>query len=278
MAVVRQYGESHPEAWVELRFENEPAVRIVALFAGDDVEDHERALRSLVVYPDQLEVRSLPWPLIHLEVIRAAIHELARTTEPGTIRQWGIGRGRVNVTLAASQEGLAAELQDRYGDAIDLTIGYFHFPDMAILNSDGSPSQRTEPERPPLLPSDEIQVSTPEGLEVKSGYNCRSMLRVHNLGSDEVRVMTNGQLTAYIVDPRSQEKVGGFSGAQPMPAVGFEILPGETADIPLLIGSASAVSRLGYAIPPGRWAIETELRLGDRGHFRTPPLSIDVVQ
>ena len=89
--------------------------------------------------------------------------------------------------------------------------------------------------------------------------------------------MTNGQLTAYIVDPETQEKIGGFCGAQPVPIVEFEMPPGETADIPLLIGSASAVSGLGYAIPPGRWAMETELRLGDRRRFRTPPLSIDVV-
>ena len=145
---MRKYGDSHPEAWVELRFEMQPTVRIVSLFAGDNVQGHARALRNLVGHPDQLEVRSSPWPLIHLEEIRAAIHELARITEPGKIRRWGIGGGKVNVGLAASQEHLAAELQDRYGEAIDLTVGFFHFPDMAILNHDGPPCPRTESEPP----------------------------------------------------------------------------------------------------------------------------------
>jgi hypothetical protein len=277
VVAVRQYGEAHPEAWVELRIENEPTVRIVALFAGDDVRRHEQTLHRLVAYPDQLEVHSSPWPLIYLEEIRAHVHQIGRTREPGVLQGDGITYGRLDVRLAAGQEELATQLHDRYGDAIDLTVGFFHFPDMAVLNNDGLPKQRTKPERPPLLPSDEIQVSIPEGLEVRSGYTCASVLQMHNRRSDEVRVMTNGQLTAYIVDPATQEMVGGFSGAQRMPSVGFRILPGDTTDIPLLIASASAVPRLGYAIPPGHWAIETQLRLGDWGLFRTPPLSINVV-
>jgi len=61
VAVVRTYGEAHPEAWVELRYENGPTVRIVALFSGDSLDVHERAQRGLVSYPDQLEVRPSPW-------------------------------------------------------------------------------------------------------------------------------------------------------------------------------------------------------------------------
>jgi hypothetical protein len=60
--VVRQYAELHPESWVELRFENEPSVRIVAVFSGDELDAHESKLRRLVAYPDQLEVRHSPWP------------------------------------------------------------------------------------------------------------------------------------------------------------------------------------------------------------------------
>jgi hypothetical protein len=50
---VRRYGEAHPEAWVELRYENEPTVRIVALFSGESLEVHELALRRLVSHPGQ---------------------------------------------------------------------------------------------------------------------------------------------------------------------------------------------------------------------------------
>ena len=90
--VVRKYGDAHPEAWVELRFENEPTVRIVALFAGDALEIHEGALRRLVSHPNQLEVQPSPWPRVRLDEIQAEVHEMATSSEPGLFSGWGTGR------------------------------------------------------------------------------------------------------------------------------------------------------------------------------------------
>jgi hypothetical protein len=278
VVTIRQYGESHPEAWVELRFENEPIVRIVVLLAGDDAQVHERALRCLVAYPDQLEVRGSPWPLNYLNEIREYVHEIGRTRTATTLQGDGITNGRLYVKLVASQVELAAELHDRYGDAIDLTVGRFPFPDAAVLSHDGAAEERTKQERPLLLPPDQIQISIPEGLEIKSGDTITSVLQAQNFESNEIAITTGLHLIAHIVDPETQEVVGGYSGAVATVARRFEIPPGESADIPLLIALESAVPRLGYAIPPGRWAVDTELRLGDRGVFRTPPLSISVVQ
>jgi hypothetical protein len=179
--------------------------------------------------------------------------------------------------LGASQELLATELRDRYGDAIDLTVGSLHFPDMEVRRHDGYSKKRTKPERSPLLPPDEFQVSIPPGMEIKSGETLTSALRVHNLGSAESVVATHSGLIAYFLDPETQEKVGGYSGAVAAVARYVGIVAGDTADIPLLIAAESAVTRLGYAIPPGRWEIGTELSVGKRGSFRTPPLSISVV-
>jgi hypothetical protein len=277
IAAISQYGNSHPEAWVGLRFENEPTVRIVVLLAGDDTRAHELTLRRLVSYPDQLEVRSSPWPLSYLEEIRADLHEIGRTGKPGTLQRDGVRNGRLYVKLGASHEELAAELRDRYGNAIDLTVGSLHFPDMAVFQHDGSSKQRTKPKRPPLLPLDEFQVSIPQGLKVTSGETVASALRVHNRGSDEVAIAPGSGLIAHFVDPETQEEVGGYSGAGAAVARYVRIVPGGTAEISLLIAAESAVARLGYAIPPGRWEIVTTLPLGDRGSFRTPPLSINVV-
>ncbi len=80
VGVVRAYGEAHPDAWVGLRYENEPSVRIVALFTGDQVQLQEEALRQLVEHPDQLELLWSPFPLTHLEAIKAEIHTLATTS------------------------------------------------------------------------------------------------------------------------------------------------------------------------------------------------------
>jgi hypothetical protein len=87
--VVRSYGAVHPEAWVELRFENEPTVRIVALFSGPDLSVHESVLHGLVSHPDRLEVRSSPWPQTRLEEIRSEHPRDGDLLCPRTLRRMG---------------------------------------------------------------------------------------------------------------------------------------------------------------------------------------------
>jgi hypothetical protein len=268
VGIVRAYGEEHPEAWVDLRFENEPSVRIVALFTGDELHVHDEALHNLVAHPDQLELRWSPYPRTRLEEIEAEIRRLATSGESGTVKQWGLGQGVVNVVLRASEELLAADLHERYGDALELAVGFFRYPE----KTPRYPLMKPPGERPPLLPAEVAEVSTPEGLTVDSGNDLLSALLTHNNTAEELVVETNGQVTARVVDPETGEPVGGFTGAQHLPRILFRIAPSESRDIPLLIGTASFVQRLGYALPPGRWSIETTLRITNHGAFRTPLL------
>ena len=271
--VVRAYGEAHPEAWVGLRYENEPSVRIVALFTGNELLAHEQALRQLVEHPDQLELHWSPFPLVDLDAIRSEIHTLATFTERGSFKNWGVGQGVVIVGLKANNEPLAAELKRRYGDAVDLTVGYFRYPDMVPLH----PQIRLPGVEPPTLPPELATVSLPERVTVGSGDELMSVLTLQNNTTDELVAETNGQVTARVLDPRTSEEVGGFWGAQHMPAVPFRVPPNGSAEIPLLIGTTSFVERLGYAIPPGGWLLDAGLRIRDHGGFRTPVLPISVV-
>ena len=273
--MIRHYGTHHPEAWVDLRYENDPSVRIVVLIAGDDLDAHERALRGLVAYPDQLEVRPSPWPRVRLEEIRAEIQELWASGDPRAVGSLGYADGKVHVELRADGEPVAQQLLARYGDAVDLTVGFLHFPDCAF--PEGERPALADDHRPiPLLP-DELHVSVEEDLEVKSGRNLESTLRLWNNGDHEVVTHNNGWVTARVIDPETMETVGGFSGAQTLPRVRFCAAAGESVEIPLLVGTASIIPRLGYAVPPGRWAIQATLGLGDAGVFRTPALPIAVI-
>ena len=209
------------EAWVELRYENEPTVRIVALFAGDGITDHEKALRRLVSHPDRLEVRPSPWTRVRLEEIRAAVQEMATASSaPGLFSGWGTGGGRVHVRLRADGERVAARLREQYGDAVDVTIGFLRFPECAFPPSVAP--LMADPGRPGPLPlPDELHISLDEDWEVQSGADLRSRIRLVNEGDLEVVAHTNGQLTASVVDPTTNETVGGFSGAQTLPLVLF---------------------------------------------------------
>jgi hypothetical protein len=260
---------------VELRYENEPTVHVVAFFSGDDLEIHRAALRRLVVHPDQLEVRPSPWPLVRLEEIRADIHEMATAAEPGLFSGWSTGRGKVNVRLRADGERVATQLRERYGDAVDLTVGFLHFPDCAFADALAARmAQRLEPS--PLLPG-EVQIAPREALHVTSGSNLGNTIRLVNEGVHDVVVLTNGQIVAPVVDPQTNEIVGGYSGAQTLPLARFRAPAGGSIEIPLLVGTASTVPKRGYAVPPGRWAIEIAVGLEEHGSFRAPLIPLDVL-
>jgi hypothetical protein len=182
------------------------------------------------------------------------------------------------IELAAWAVDAAAELHRRFGRDVDLTVGFLHFPDRQWLDHAGRPRRARRPEdRVPLLDPDQISVSLDEVLEARTGYDFRAGLVVRNLGAEDVVVRTNGQVTAAVIDPSTDEIVGGFAGAQRLPLVVFRIVPGGTETIPLLGGTASTVPRLGYAVPPGAWAIEATLPLAGDGPRRTAPLAITVV-
>jgi hypothetical protein len=274
LEVVRRYEESHPEAWVGEHFQWEPPpLKLVVLISGDDIERHESALRGLVTFPDQLEVRWSPHSYSYLNEIRDMAREMARK---GSLCGTSIQYGRTHIKLWASQEGLAKELAERYGDAVDLTVGYLHYPDRRLLKSDGAPLELPMVKRPPLLPADEIVVSVPQELRVKSGYSIRRQLKVHNRGTTELVVKTNGEVTGSIVDPQLNQRIGGFEGAHTFQSARFRASPGMSVDIPLLIGTACPNPDLGYTTPPGEWAFEVILNLDGRGRFRSPLLPVTV--
>jgi hypothetical protein len=64
--------------------------------------------------------------------------------------------------------------------------------------------------------------------------------------------------------------VGRYVGPQNAPRVGFPIEPHQRTRIPVLIGTASVVPELGYAVPPGRWGLVVLLQPESGGWYRVP--------
>ena len=274
--VVRRYGEVHPDEFVEVRFENEPSVRLVVLMSGGHPRRHAEALGDLVRYPQQLEVRPSTYSLARLEEIRDEVRDAAIARGGGALQQVGIGLGRVEVRLGADQEDLARHLHERYEDAIELTVGVLPYPLAPGLDEVDGSDRRPPRVRPPLLPAGELAVDADGALVVQSGRTGRGSLRVSNRGPADVVIETNGVLTASVVDPTTGEVIGGFAGFQTVPLVTFVAPSGGEVSIPLLIGTTSVVARLGYSVPPGEWAIEVPVRIAGRGQFRTPLLALHV--
>jgi hypothetical protein len=178
------------------------------------------------------------------------------------------------IHLAPWAASTAADLSDQFGDAVDLTVGALPFP------LGRAHERRPEVGRRADLLDPGQAIAELDGLAVvRSGHTLRHGLLLSNRSTDEVHLATNGQLTAVVVDPESQQVAGGFAGAQRMPLIVFRVAPGATERVPLLIGTASWVPELGYTVPAGRWGVEATLAFGtnpDSPRRRTPVLPLTI--
>jgi hypothetical protein len=172
-----------------------------------------------------------------------------------------------HIVLAPWAVDIAANLHDRFGEDVDLQVGFLDFPGGTLRGP------AISQERPLLLP-EEIEASVDEAIEVRSGHDAHGELHVANRGHEEIVLHT---VTAYVFDAATDKVVGGFAGAQAAVLIRFPVAPQASIPIPMLIGTASFDPRLGYAIPPGQWAVEVALYVEGRGRFRTPLIPMTVV-
>jgi hypothetical protein len=258
---IRRYGEAHPEEFVQVWFEG---VRLVALFAGseEDVAAHEAALRAIVGFPDQLEVRRSPRTRRALAEIREEI----TSSYAGAWHGLGEGKGVVHVRLWADQLEAAEALHRRYGDAVELEVGRFPYPDRFAAGRHPAvspdPPDHPQPQPHPPLPEG-VVLALPEDFTVRSAGTGRTVLTVRNDTATDVRSSSNGTLFPPIVDPVTGEVVGGYEGAMTAQLKVVTVAPGTSADLPVLVGTASSRPELGWAVPPGRWALRFRLQVGD---------------
>jgi hypothetical protein len=209
-----------------------------------------------------------------------------RDQQPGTLMQYPTPDGDEGrqppfaIRLAAWATAAAEELHRQFGDALELTVGALPYP------PDRRPSRPpaagpSHPPAPGQLDPQEIVAELAGPAVVSSGHTLRHGLLLTNLTDHELQIATNGQVTAAVVDPNTGEVVGGSADPEVLPLIIFRVAPGQTGQVPLLIGTASSTPRLGYAIPPGDWGVQATLFLGPHpgdSPRRTPilPLSITV--
>lgn len=181
----------------------------------------------------------------------------------------------ITIGLAPWATATAEDLHRQFGNSVELTVGSLPYPP-------GRQPPRPRVSRPlaDLLDPDEIIAELARPAVVKSGRTLRHALLLRNLTSRELQIATNGQITASVVDPQTGEVVGGYAGAQHLPLIIFRVAPEQADQIPLLIGTSSISPRLGYAIPPGEWAIQATLTLGphpsESPRRRTPLLPLTI--
>jgi hypothetical protein len=239
---------------------------VVALLGGADVAIHETALRALVSVPGHLEIKHSQWPRGHLEHIREEIMHSTQASMSGV----GLGKGVLVVRLWADQLDVAASLHQRFGSAVALTVGYLPYPDIESSKTADFGLINREQADLAALP-DEISLSLDDDIEIRSGSHVHSELRIRN---DSTLDLVAGKLVPSIADLTGGLLVGGYEGAITMEMRRYEVPGGASKEVPILIGTASTRSDLGYAVPPGPWAIRVLLQLGGGGFQRMVPIEV----
>jgi hypothetical protein len=186
----------------------------------------------------------------------------------------GYQRPPVDIDLAADAEPTAAHLHARFGDFVSLRVGALAYPP-ALTPSPGPNPTAARTDLTPVDPA-EIRVELDGPLTMRTGATTTHHVVVTNLGDHDIGIKTNRHITATIVDPDTGAAVGGCSGPQRLPLVIFTAQPAQTVRIPLLVGTASYRSELGYTVPPGPWQLTAPLRLTDGRQLVTPPLELTI--
>jgi hypothetical protein len=109
-----------------------------------------------------------------------------------------------------------------------------------------------------------VTLSIEGGTEVRSGAHLSSVLAIINATTTDLVV---GKLIPPVVDPSNGRVVGGYEGAITLELRRDTVPAGTSKEVPILIGTASLDPALGYAVPPGEWALRILLELGDE-HFQ----------
>ncbi|WP_405069687.1 hypothetical protein OG558_08320 [Kribbella sp. NBC_01510] len=176
---------------------------------------------------------------------------------------------RFRIDLAAWATDIAVMLNAKYGDVVDLRVGAMTFPARQLWVTDYSRQLHGEPAESAGL---DVQPLSP--LTVRTGWYKHQDVLVTNRAAHEQVLLTAGDLTSAVTDS-SGSVVGLYVGPHTMARVGFAIEPHQSRPVPVLIGTASVVPDLGYAVPPGQWQLVIAPQT-DNGNILTAPMEITI--
>jgi hypothetical protein len=119
----------------------------------------------------------------------------------------------------------------------------------------------------------EIHIALDGPLRLARGQTTMHALVLTKRSPDPIIVYTDGHLTATIIDDAGTA-VGGCAEHQPL--VIFTAAAGQTIRVPLLVGTASYLPRLGYTIPAATGYAPPHCTSPDGRHLTTPPLKLTI--
>lgn len=243
LGIVLQYGQQHFDVFggYGLHWLSAGDASVFVSFT-DDVAEHRAVLVERVKFPDELIVCQAPASEADQRAIQATLtNELAgRFTSIGA----GGKSGAVTVGLNANEEALAEELVQRYGAAVEVTVGALTYP---LAEAEAVCEARLEPSYIDGLAITIVESEMP--VHLTSSATVPLTVRLTNTSDQTIR-FDSGQPRAVITDAQGMPRTVDTRGVADV-GVLIELEPGGHQDFDLDVSLASCDPALGYTLPSG---------------------------
>jgi hypothetical protein len=273
MTAVQDYVRDHPGEFASIRWENGPRVRIVVGFTGH-IEEHCAAIRAILEYPDEFEI-------IHQSAtqaqLMAAMDDIIVMVDR-SFQGVGLGAGVIDVNLRADGEDLAAEVFEKYGDLVRITVGLLPYPDRFA----GPAVCRTD-----QLNVSDAQLDLAAELNanfIRPGADFRGKVTITNTAAAPFDFQSGPSQTAAVYLPGADLPVGFFTGGMDDIGYGATIAPGGSITLDVVGGTASCDPALGWALPPGSYEVRVQVEVytmhdnapTEVGYVLSPPVPLTI--
>jgi len=243
LGVVLQYGSERPDVFggYGLHWTSADDASVFVSFTTD-VSEHRAALTGLVAHPDELIVCQAPASEADRNMIRATL--LAELDGRFTSLGSGATNGAVTAGLNPTEETLAAQLVERYGAAVDVSVGALAYPlDDAedVCGPTLEPSLIDGLDVSVLNAADPV-VMTPAGTAAIS-------VRLTNTGDQTIH-FGSGHPSTAITDAEGAPLTSDMSGGEDV-GIGITLDPGAHQDFDVEVALSSCDPSLGYLVPAG---------------------------
>jgi hypothetical protein len=189
----------------------------------------------------------------------------------------GEGANRViGIGLTAKSEALARELNDKYGAAVELTVGLFPYPPPERPQRACVQMRQTVADHRPLVGGVAIDRT------VVAGEFFRGKLRLRNAGNAPYQLETSSTFAIYLFRPGDSMPIGSPEGGSVGTGFGTVLAAGQAVDLDAAGGTASCDLALGYVLPAGTYEARALVDYSDPQtleprYFWTEATVIDVV-
>jgi len=244
---MQSYAELHPESFTGLRVDGN---RIMVAFT-DQLDQHRNAIGSRLRNPNAVILEAAAHSRRELQAIRAEIAAVWRDDPRQPLMGDGVGYSKVSIRLRPPFERLAQELHRKYGESLEITIGFKRFPPLAApLRT----NRATTPQQTLLTPHMDLQIELSETV-VAPGDDVRGQIWLTNMGAYPVKIDTDSLVAGGIRRAGADQLIGWFSGALGGVGVSFRLAPEERGAIALVVGTASCEPTPRFVPSPGLYEV-----------------------